>query len=78
MDDELHIAVRFEDGSLWATVDEYPGVFATGDTLGELRESLEEGIALSLAEPGQDPPAVTLGDLEQVQPVATSAHLAVA
>jgi predicted RNase H-like HicB family nuclease len=26
-------------------VDEYPGVFATGDDLDELRKNLEEGIA---------------------------------
>ena len=42
----VHVRVRFEDQAYWATVDEYPGVFATGDTLDELRESLEEGISL--------------------------------
>ena len=41
-------------------MDEYPGVFATGDNLAELRESLQEGIALVLAGPGEDPPTVTL------------------
>ena len=44
--DTLHITVHLEDGSLWATVKEFPGVFATGDNLDELRESLQEGIAL--------------------------------
>lgn len=44
--DGLCVHVRSEDGSFWATVEEYPGVFATGDTLDELRESLEEGVAL--------------------------------
>ena len=43
---DLHVKVRHEDDSLWATVDEFPGVFATGDNLDELRESLEEGISL--------------------------------
>lgn len=52
MSEPLHIKVRLEDGALWATVDEYPGVFATGDTLEELRASLEEGISLYLSEPG--------------------------
>ena len=52
-----------EDGALWATVDEFPGVLAIGDDLDELRESLQEGIALILAQPGQEPPAVTLGEL---------------
>ena len=37
---DLHVKVRHEDDSLWATVAEFPGVFATGDNLDELRESL--------------------------------------
>jgi len=69
---KLHIKVRHEDEAFWATVDEYPGVFATGDTLDELRESLQEGIALVLAHPGEEPPAVTLGALH-LEPVAMSA-----
>jgi predicted RNase H-like HicB family nuclease len=48
MTQTVHVRVRFEDQAFWATVDEYPGVFATGDTLDELRESLEEGISLVL------------------------------
>lgn len=59
----LNVRVRHEDGSLWATVDEFPGVFATGGDLEELRESLEEGIALWLAEPGAPPAPGTLTDL---------------
>jgi predicted RNase H-like HicB family nuclease len=78
MPDELHITVRFEDGALWATVEEYPGVFATGDTLEELRASLEEGISLYLAGPGEEPRAVRLGGLESAEPVATSAQVALA
>jgi predicted RNase H-like HicB family nuclease len=54
----LHVNVRHEDGSLWATVEEFPGVFATGDNLEELRESLEEGIALMLERPNGDLPRV--------------------
>jgi predicted RNase H-like HicB family nuclease len=68
----LHVSVRHEDGAFWATVEEYPGVFATGDDLDELRESLQEGIALVLARPGKEPPAVTLGTLH-LEPVAMSA-----
>ncbi len=60
---QLHVKVRFEDDSCWATVDEFPGVFATGENLEELRENLEEGIALVLAPPGEEPPAVTLAAL---------------
>lgn len=71
----LHVRVRLEDDSLWATVDEYPGVLATGDNLDELRESLEEGIALVLAKPGEDPPAVRLAPLQQPVPTVASSEL---
>lgn len=70
---KLNFSVSFEDDSFWATVDEFPGVFATGDNLDELRESLEEGIALVLAGPGETPPTVTLGPLQH-PPVATTAN----
>jgi predicted RNase H-like HicB family nuclease len=69
---KLHVNVHSEDDAFWATVDEFPGVFATGDDLSELRESLQEGIALILARPDEDPPAVTLGALH-LEPVAMSA-----
>ena len=46
-------------------MNEFPGVFATGD-------DLEEGIALVLAGPGDEPPAVTLAPLHP-GPVATTA-----
>jgi predicted RNase H-like HicB family nuclease len=69
---QLHVNVRLEDESLWATVDEFPGLFATGDTLNELRESLQEGIALVLARPGEEPAVVTLAPLKP-EPVATTA-----
>jgi predicted RNase H-like HicB family nuclease len=68
----LHVNVRLEDDALWATVDEFPGVFATGDNLDELRESLQEGMALVLAPPGEEPPAVSLGALHP-EPVTTTA-----
>jgi hypothetical protein len=47
-------------------------VFATGDDLDELRESLREGIALILAQPDDEPPAVTLGEL-RLEPAAMTA-----
>lgn len=34
------------DGMLWAEVNELPGCFASGATLDELREALEEAISL--------------------------------
>ncbi|MGH2878392.1 MAG: type II toxin-antitoxin system HicB family antitoxin [Solirubrobacteraceae bacterium] len=69
---QLQVDVRFEDGSLWATVEEFPEVFAAGDDLDELRESLEEGIALVLARPGEEPPAVKLASLN-AEPAAIRA-----
>jgi predicted RNase H-like HicB family nuclease len=69
---QLHLNVRLEGESVWATVDEFPGVFATGDNLDELRESLQEGIALVLAKPGEEPPTVTLAPLKP-EPVLTTA-----
>ena len=60
---DLHVKIRQEDGSFWATVDEYPGVLGTGDDLEELRVSLEEGIRLMKAGPGEDLPEVRLSEL---------------
>jgi predicted RNase H-like HicB family nuclease len=69
----LHVSVRYEDDSYWATVDESPGVFATGDDLDELRASLEEGIALVLALPGQQPPSIRLTSFKP-EPAAMGAN----
>jgi predicted RNase H-like HicB family nuclease len=69
---ELHVNVRHEDDSLWATVDEFPGVFATGDNLDELRQSLEEGISLVLERPNGEVPTVTVQPL-RLEPVETTA-----
>lgn len=45
--------IHIEDGSYWADVPELPGCFASGDTLDELFESLQEGVALYLAGSGR-------------------------
>jgi predicted RNase H-like HicB family nuclease len=68
----LNVRVRLEDDVRWASVGEFPGVFATGDNLDELRESLAEGIALILASPDIEPPKVTLAPLRHT-PVAVEA-----
>lgn len=44
----LTVMVHREDGGLWAEVPDVPGVFAAGDTPGELLESLREGLGLVL------------------------------
>lgn len=69
---ELHVNVRHEDGSLWATVEEFPGVLATGDNLDELRASLEEGLSLVLERPNGEVPTVTVAPLT-LEPVASTA-----
>lgn len=71
MPEVLNIIVHIEDGALWATVEEFPGVFATGDTVEELRESLEEGVSLYVSEAGNSV-TIKLGPLTG-QPVGTSA-----
>jgi predicted RNase H-like HicB family nuclease len=64
---DIRVKIHLEDGSMWATVDDMPGVFAAGDTLDELRESLEEALALYLAKPGEEPPPVDISCLETVE-----------
>ncbi len=71
----LHVKIRQEDGSYWATVDEYPGVLATGDDLEELRKGLEEGIRLMKAGPGEELPAVRLSELQLASETPASAEL---
>ncbi|UTI66700.1 type II toxin-antitoxin system HicB family antitoxin [Paraconexibacter antarcticus] len=76
---DVTIKMREEDGSLWATVEEYPGVFATGDTIEELVESVREGLELVLNEPGQAHRSVTVAEVGPVSEVATSEmHLSIA
>lgn len=64
---ELTARIHIEEGSYWADVPERPGCFASGETLDELFESLQEGVALYLADEG-DPggplhaPTATLAD----------------
>jgi predicted RNase H-like HicB family nuclease len=75
----LHVRIREEDGVFWATVDEYPGVLATGDDLEELRASLEEGIRLIKAEPGGGVPDLRLSELKlEPSETAASAELVLA
>lgn len=75
MSNDLNVSMHFEDGSFWATVEQFPGVFGTGNTLDELRESLQEGIALVLAKPGEPAPKVELAEF-RAQPIVASASAA--
>ena len=58
---ELNVEVHKEEGSYWAEVAELPGCFATGDSLDELVQSLEDGVALYLRDEATGAtPAVTV------------------
>lgn len=46
----LTAQIHHEDGAYWADVPDLPGVFATGETLDELFDSLREGVSLVLEE----------------------------
>jgi predicted RNase H-like HicB family nuclease len=50
---ELATRINMEDGSYWADVPELPGCFASGDTVDELFESLQEGIGLYQFDDGE-------------------------
>ena len=45
---ELTVRVHFEDDVYWAEVVELPGCFASGETLDELKDALDEAIAMYL------------------------------
>lgn len=61
---ELNARVHEEDGSYWAEVAELPGCFASGRSLDELTEALEESIRLYLSEEGDSPANVQLNELK--------------
>jgi len=50
---ELTARIHIEEGGYWADVPELPGCFASGDTLDELFESVQESVAIYLADEGQ-------------------------
>jgi len=50
---ELTARIHIEDRSYWADIPELPGCFASGETLDELFDSLQEGIGLYLAGEGE-------------------------
>lgn len=56
---------REEDETYWAEVSELPGCFASGESLDELSEALEESIALYLSDDdsGSTVASTTVGKL---------------
>jgi predicted RNase H-like HicB family nuclease len=71
---QLHVNVFHEEDHIWATVDEFPGVFATGDDYDELRESMTEGIALVLERTDGERPTVSIvpWDIEPTESKASA------
>ena len=68
---EVTARIHIEDDSYWADVPELPGCFASGETLDELFDSLREGVALYLAEQGDDPGSSPSGPLHVTAAVLT-------
>lgn len=54
-----------DDDTLWAEVLDLPGCFASGETLDELREALQEAISLYIAD---DPQAGKISGIKQASP----------
>jgi predicted RNase H-like HicB family nuclease len=49
------LEVGYEGGMYWAQITEWPGWFASGETLEELTEALDEAITLYVIPEGQEP-----------------------
>jgi len=47
----IRVHNEHDGNGLWADVVELPGCFASGDTIDELREAVEEAVALCLRRP---------------------------
>ena len=67
-DAEIQVIVHEEDGMFWAESPDMPGLFASGESMDELLESLGEALALYL-----DIPAVN-ARLSEPRPVAATEH----
>jgi predicted RNase H-like HicB family nuclease len=67
---ELVAKVRREDGMYWADVPSHPGLFASGETIDELIESLGEAWALYSSDGESAPQAA-------VTPATQSLHVLV-
>lgn len=60
---EYTVVVHEEDGSLWAEVPALPGCFASGQTLDELREAVEESIALCRSDGSGGDESIPIGHM---------------
>lgn len=60
---EYTVVVHEEDGSVWAEVPALPGCFASGQTLDELREAVEEAIALCRSDASGEDESIPSGQM---------------
>lgn len=75
----ITVAVRSEDGILWAEVVDMPGCFATGHTQDELLQALEEAIGMYLTEDPSEQVVVSVSVCDDLTPVKrVPARLAIA
>jgi predicted RNase H-like HicB family nuclease len=63
---EVNVKVHQEDGSYWAEVLDLPGCFASGDTLDELKDGLEEALSLYLSDERGKEQSVRIGEMTLV------------
>jgi predicted RNase H-like HicB family nuclease len=61
---ELTVRVHEEQGSYWAEVVDLPGCFASGETLDELREALDEAVRLHRDQPSDGAPLLRVNELK--------------
>jgi predicted RNase H-like HicB family nuclease len=61
---DLNARVHAESGTYWAEVVELPGCFASGRTLDELTDALEESIRFYLSDRGDSPASIRLNELK--------------
>lgn len=71
---EIQVKVHHEDGSYWAEVHELPGCFASGDTVEELVEAVQEAVQMYLTKSPAPVGAAQTVELSSFT-VATSARL---
>lgn len=55
---ELHARIREEDGMFWAEIEDLPGCFASGESIAEVIDALQEAVSLYLSSEGPAPRSV--------------------
>lgn len=48
---DFTVRIHPEDGMYWAEIDELPGCFASGESMSELVEAIQEAVSMCLSSP---------------------------